>query len=275
MLRADLRVVVDGPGDLGPPSQPRGVHEGERPAVELDPGVDRVAGRAGEGGDDHPLFAQELVDERRLADVGPADHREPRRLVLLGPRLRQTLDDEVEEVARPEPLGGRDRDRVAQPEPVELGRETGLGRGVDLVGRHHHRHRPAAQLAGELGVAGAQPRPGVDHQQRELGLRQRRPGLAADRLGQVARLGRVHAAGVHQRKDAAVPVGLDLLAIPGDPRLLVDHGLAAPAEAVDERRLAHVRIADYRDLGRRHLRPQAALRHPNEVDDPLDDLVHA
>ncbi len=45
-------------------------------------GVNRVAGRAGDGRDDGPVLAQNRVQQAGLADVGPADEREFGRVVV-------------------------------------------------------------------------------------------------------------------------------------------------------------------------------------------------
>ena len=60
----------------------------------------------------------------------------------------------------------------------------------------------------------------------------------------------VDAAGVDQREAPPVPVGRELLAVARDARALVHDRLARLREAVDERGLADVRIADDGDLHR-------------------------
>src|SRR5262249_60770614 len=57
-----------------------------------------------------------------------------------------------------------------------------------------------------------------------------------------------HPAGVDQLELATVPVAIELLAIARDARPRVHDGLPGTAEAVDQRRLADVRIPDYSDL---------------------------
>ena len=57
------------------------------------------------------------------------------------------------------------------------------------------------------------------------------------------------AAGVDQQEGAALPLGLDLLAVAGDAGLLLDDGLAAADDAVQQRRLADVGAADDGDDG--------------------------
>ena len=94
-LRADLRVELDGAGDPRALAKARGVHQEHRAVADLKLGVDRVARRAGDVGDDHPVRAQEAVDERGLADVRAADQRQARAVGLV--------------------LGARDRARAAPP----------------------------------------------------------------------------------------------------------------------------------------------------------------
>src|SRR5207247_5812727 len=101
---------------------------------------------------------------------------------------------------------------------------------------------------GELLVAGPQPRLGVDDEHGDAGVGQRGARLIADRAGERIRVGEVDAAGVDEVEASAVPLGLDLVAVARDARALV-HDRRAPArQPVDERALAHVGIADDRDL---------------------------
>ena len=90
-----LSVVVDAAGDLRLAPESGGVDQGDLAAVDLDFGVDRVAGGSGDVGDDDPLVAEHPVDQRRLADVRPADHGDPDRFVLIGPRgsVTEVVDD--------------------------------------------------------------------------------------------------------------------------------------------------------------------------------------
>ena len=92
--------------------------------------VDRVAGGAGDLGDDHALLAEEAVDQRGLADVRAADHRQAdgARPRARRSRVGQQLHDPVEQIARAETLRGGDRQRLAEAETVELGRQRQLAR---------------------------------------------------------------------------------------------------------------------------------------------------
>ncbi len=75
--------------------------------------------------------------------------------------------------------------------------------------------------------------------------------LAAD-LGVETLVGGDEAAGVHDHEGPAPPLGVDGLAVAGDPGPLLDDGLAAADDAVEEGRLAHVGPSDDGDHRRAH-----------------------
>ena len=64
---------------LAAPAQPRRIHHPHPPAAMRPLHGDRIAGDAGLGTGQEPFFPDQLVDERRLADIGPPDHRELQR----------------------------------------------------------------------------------------------------------------------------------------------------------------------------------------------------
>ena len=248
-LRAQRRVVLDRVAHLALAPHAGGVDE-RHPAVAHDERhVDRVARRAGHVGDDHAVLAQEAVDERGLADVRPPDDGEPHDvLVGLVVVLGQERHERVEQIAAAEPLGGRHRDRLAEPESVELGGERHVAHRVDLVGGDEHRDARAAQQVGKLLVAGAHAGLRVDDEQRDGRVGDPGAGLIADRAGQWVDVLEVDAAGVDEREAAPVPLAGKLLAIARDAGAFVHDRLTRAREAVDERGLAHVRIADDGDL---------------------------
>ena len=67
-------------------AQAGGIHQAERVAVHGGLRLQRVAGGARDLGDDRPLGAQERVEQRRLAAVGPAGE------LAEDPRIRQASD---------------------------------------------------------------------------------------------------------------------------------------------------------------------------------------
>ena len=82
----------------------------------------------------------------------------------------------------------------------------------------------------------------------DLGVGDRLARLVLDRDGERVVVLEVDAAGVDQRQPAAVPLGRELLAVARDPGPLVHDRLARLREAVDERRLPDVGVADDGDL---------------------------
>src|SRR3954469_487590 len=250
-LGAQRRVVLDGVGDLGLAAQPRGVDDHELAPVDLERQVDRVARGPGHVGDDHALVAQQLVDEGRLADVGAPDDGQADGVVLfvgLVALVGQRLGHAIEQVADVEPLRGRHRQRIAEAERVEVGGQRHVAHRVDLVGREDDGALPAAQDVGELLVTGPAPGARVDDEDRRNGIVERGLGLLADRAGDRVDVEEVHAPGVDQVEAPAVPLAGDLVAIARDARALVDDRRARAGQAVDERGLADVGIADDRAL---------------------------
>ena len=154
---AQLAVVLDPLPLLAAPAQPRRVDEHEGRVAALQHRVDRVARRARDLGDDHPLAADELVQERRLADVRPPEDRDPDRLGADRDLARagQARDDLVEQVAGAVAVQPRQGPRLAEPEPMEDGRVGIAARIVDLVREHDHRALGGAEDHGELLVARA------------------------------------------------------------------------------------------------------------------------
>ena len=93
---------------------------------------------------------------------------------------------------------------------------------------------------------------GVDDEQQQVGLVDRRRDLAAD-LDVHRRLRIVgHTAGVDQPERAAVPVGAREMAVARRARFFGDDGLLVADDAVEQRRLSDVRPADERDDGYAH-----------------------
>jgi hypothetical protein len=156
--------------------------------------ADRIAGDAGLRSRQHAILAEQRVDQRRLADIGPADDGQPDRPVLgfvcstFAGRRQPGLERFIE-LVHAVAVGGRDRHRLAEAK-LEGFIEPGLaGTALGLVGAHDDRLAGAAHDLGELAVDRREPCPGVDQQQthvaggnRLFGLRRMR----ASRLSPVA-----------------------------------------------------------------------------------------
>src|SRR5262245_36559448 len=80
----------------------------------------------------------------------------------------------------PVPVQRGDRNRVTEPEPVELERLEVAARVVELVGEDEHRAPRHAQDLGELLVARSDSRPRVDDEEHEVRLLDRLACLRRD-----------------------------------------------------------------------------------------------
>ena len=267
-LGAQLRVVVDRAGDLGAAPQAGGVDQQHRPPVDLELGVDRVAGRAGALGDDHPLGAEEGVDQRGLADVGAADRprrgRRPRR-----PPRRGALAEQLDQRGRagrrvPRPCVAETAIGSPRPSPWNSAAEVLVAGAVDLVDDDEDGDVGAAQRLRQLGVAGAQPGAAVDDQQDDVGLGDRRsaPGAARPRPARSRRRGRCRRcrAARRRRRSTRRARRLRSRVTPGSAWVTASR---AAGEAVDQGALADVGEADDRDgrqAAHRRCGPRLAAR---------------
>ena len=226
------------------------VDESPQLAAEFDDLIDRVAGRAGEFVDDDPLFAGRLVQQRRLADVRPAEDRDAARAadLVLGDRrdLGQHLHDLVEQVGDTAAVDRRDRVRLAEAE-VPQRRGLGLVAGVvDLVGDEEDRLAALAQQLHDVLVGRGRPDHRVDDEQHDVAEVDRDLGLGGDGQVDAAGIG-LPAAGVDEREPAIHPLGLVRHAVAGDAGGVLDDRFAAAEDAVHQRGLADVRSPDDRD----------------------------
>ena len=219
-------------------------------AVALHDGVDGVARRAGNVGNDRAVGTQDAVEQRRLTGIGAADDGDVQRvgelvgdLVLL---LGQQGNDVVEQVARAVAVQGRERRWLADAERIKLPDAVVFAIGVvELVHQQKDRLVAALEHAGDrlvlLGDAGAT----VDHKQDDGGFLGGGEGLVADGRGKdVIALERLDATRVDDGELAAVPVGRVVGAVARYAAGLMDDGVRGLGQAVNERGLAHVGASD-------------------------------
>ena len=115
---------------VGRVPEPGGVHQPDRPAEEIGVRLDRIARRAGDLGDQCAVGAEQRIEQRRLAGVGPAGQDQQRALA--------------------EPLGGGRRRRA--------GARSGRPTSSSCAAMRARRNR-AIVLAGKIDVvAPASPR---------------------------------------------------------------------------------------------------------------------
>ena len=143
----------------------------------------------------------------------------------------------------PRPCRAETGNGSPRPEGPQVGGVGLAGGTVDLVGAEHDRLAGLAEQADHLGVGLGDADRGVDDEDHGVGQRDRDLGLLGD-----ARLDAgdvdLPAAGVDEREPRAGPVGRVAHAVARDAGLVLDDGLAAAEDAVDEGRLADVRAAD-------------------------------
>jgi hypothetical protein len=226
------------------------VDDAELLLVPLQDRVDRVPRGARHLADDHPLFLEQPVDQRRLADVGPADDGDlglDRILGRLGLGDRQPAGHGVEQIADARSVLRRDRHDRVEAQRVELD-HAGLRLAiVGLVDGDDHRPAALPDGRGDLFVAGHQTVLAVGDEHDQIGRRDRAMALLKDELVQRILAGAEHAAGVDDGDVRTLPFGLggdDVAGGAGDRR---DDGAPRPGDAIEQRRLADIRPADEDD----------------------------
>ena len=140
-------------------------------------------------GDDDAFAPDERIQERRLADVRPAEDRDPDGLLPDGPLAvtRQAAHDLVEEVARAVAVERRDRNRVAEAETVELQGLEIAAWVVELVREDEHGPPRHAQDLGELLVSRRHTGFRIDDEEDEVGFLDRLTRLRSRSAGRTAR----------------------------------------------------------------------------------------
>ena len=111
-LRAHHHVVFDGALDFSAAANARRVQQDQFLAVPFEVRIDRVARRPRNRANDHALFAENRIHQRRFADIRAADDGEADGILvhLLGVEIgREQLDDLVEQVGNAVPVRCRNR----------------------------------------------------------------------------------------------------------------------------------------------------------------------
>ena len=86
-------------------------------------GINRIASRTGNIGNNIPVFANKRIDDRRLSGIRASHHRKTRNVFLyLGFRFfGKTFQYLVQQIARSRTAGCRHTKRIAQPERIKFG----------------------------------------------------------------------------------------------------------------------------------------------------------
>jgi hypothetical protein len=212
--------------------------------------------------DDRPLEADQAIEQRRLADVGPADDRHrDRRLAVVGRRLgrlAQVRQHVLQQGVDADPVLGRDRVERLDAERIEFADQVVLLRGVDLVHRQQHRLLELAQPLDQLLVQRIEAGAAVDHRDHDVGLLGGDQRLDAHRPPQLLVLLGLEAAGVDDQEAAVAPAADGDVAVARHARRRRHQRPPRVGEAIEQRRLAGVRPPDEGDDRQRlqHLGPR-------------------
>ncbi len=148
------------------------------------------------------------------------------------------------EIAQSLAMLGRDRDRLAQPQPMRLGEALLPGAALALVGDHDHLARALAQPGREALVQRQDAGAGIDQEQHDVGALDGALGEAAHaRLQRLAPRG-LPARRVEQGEGEVAELGRRLAHVARHARRVVDDGAAAADQPVEQSGLADIGSAD-------------------------------
>ena len=162
-----------------------GVDEGELAVRIVHIGVNAVARRTGDVGDDNALLTQHAVEQAGLADVRLADESHADALVVLLFLVcrREVLVSRVEQLTHTVAVQCGNAERLAQTEVVELIKlRRRITRLVALVDRQHDRLARAQQHGRNVLIGGSNAGAQVGDQDDDIRVRDRSLRLKAHEL---------------------------------------------------------------------------------------------
>ena len=257
LQRLDDAELLDGLLHARAAPQARGVDQRIALAVALEGHHDGIAGRARLVECHHAVLAQQPVDQRALADVGAADDgdldaaRLPFVRVIRGEESRERR---LEQGGHALIVRGGDRQRLAEPELVEIGHGDIAIEALGLVDREHDRLAAAArEIRRELILrrdAGAAVH---DHDQ-SVGLGDGPLGLfdhqALDLAGVLDQ-----SAGIDHDARNVGAARISVLPVAREAGEVRDQCVAGARHRIEQGRFAHVGPADQRDDGQHGVGP--------------------
>ena len=247
-LRAHDRELLYPLLHLGLSSDSGGVDEHIAANLVFKHGVHRVARRARHVADNEPLFTENTVDKRGLANVGLADNGDLDAVLLLVlvVLIGKFTQAGVKQIAGAVAVNRRYGDRVAKSQGVKL-IHSGVGGagGVRLVDGKHNRLLRALKHTGDLVIrrrnAGAQVRDQHDDRRGVNGYLR----LFTHEQENFAVRGRLNSAGVHNIKFASAPLALGIEPVARDAGGVLNNAQSLPDKAVEKHGLADVRASYY------------------------------
>ena len=257
-------------------AQARGIEHAELASLPVNLHRNGIAGGARLGAGQQPLLAEQLVDQRRLAGVGPADDGDangPRCGFLFGDVLvgglflvldgrRHQRGQRVVELAHALAVLGGNLHGIAQAQRVGFHCADLAVLALGLVGDQHHRLVGAAGEIGEGAVVRRQPHARVDHEHQGIGLRDRGLGLLLHPRRQRAFGALIEPGGIDDGEGEIVEPGLAFPTIAGDAGKIVDQRKLLSNQAVEQRRPADIGPADDGDRERHETVSSAGFAAP-------------
>ncbi len=253
-------------GDFGAAAQACGVEQLHVAAVPGEVAGDGVARQSRLGSGDHAILAEDRVDERRFAGIGPADDGDAKRALrlgffgLAGFTATSRLGFEAEsgkavalEIAEAETMLGGDRHWLSETELEGFVEAFVRGAAFALVGDQDHGAAGRARDTGKQLVGCGDTVARIDDEQHEIGGGQGRFRLLAHTIGDGAALGVLEACRVEKRDGVTAKLRLALAPVAREPWKVGDERVTRARQAVEKGRLADVRSADYCDFWRHGL----------------------
>ncbi len=218
--------------------------------------VHAVARCARDIADNDALFAENLVDERGLADIRLADDRD---LDLLALRLvlrlfrREIFIAGIEQIAGAVAVQGGNGERVAQSEVVKFIKFRRLAaRPVAFVDREHHRLARTAQHRRDILVRRCHAGVQVGDEHDDIGRLNGNFRLHAHKFQNFIVRSRLDTAGIHDLKGPSAPFGIGIQPVPRDARRILYNGKALARQPVEQLGFADIRSSDNRHNRLRH-----------------------
>ena len=205
-----------------------------------------------------PLSAEQAVDQRRLAGIGPSDHGDADGLVGgVGGRsfmffcirrcLRQRRTQGVIQVGHSLPVLGANRHRIAEAERIRFERAGFTGPPLALVGHENRWLARPAHTIGKGAVGRCCPGAGVDQEKDGIGLLQRNVGLRLHFSGKSFGGGLFKPCCIDHPKRQAAQLSFALAPVAGYARLIMDERPARADQPVEQGRFSHIGSTDYGD----------------------------
>ena len=172
-------MVLEFAFDLGRTPNSRGIDQQDIATADAQAHIHRIARSAGPVIDDRTIEPGEPVQDRRLADVGPPDQREPQ----IGQGLRSGLargqlrHDRIEQLTDAQSVRGRNESTPRHAQRIGVGGRRFPTRMIDFVDRDNHRPAGLANQIECFFVPLGESRAAIDDENHHIRRGDRAEGL--------------------------------------------------------------------------------------------------